>query len=116
MTGKIVGIVMMVAVVAAGCGGGEPAAPLDANRGNQAFEQRDFETAFVLLLPVAETGDADAQFKVGFMYVHGRGVEREVVLRPPVPLQRSKAIPLDGFVLVARYTFAKVVQDAEDKL
>ena len=48
-------------------------------RGNAAFQQRDFETAFALLKPLADQGDADAEFKVGFMYVHGRGVARDFV-------------------------------------
>ena len=39
-----------------------------------AHEQGDYESAWKDLMPVAEKGVADAQFKIGFMYANGQGV------------------------------------------
>lgn len=49
----------------------------DWARGVAAFNSEDYETAFVELLPLAQQGDADAQWRVGFMYLQGNGVERD---------------------------------------
>jgi TPR repeat protein len=59
------------------CGKAETSSTATAEEGRAAFEERDFDEAFELLLPLAENGDPEAQFKVGFMYVHGRGVDRD---------------------------------------
>ncbi len=75
---RLSGIVLLsFALAAAACGSGESAGPVDPQEGHAAFERRDFDTAFQLLQPLAEQGDPDAQFKVGFMYLHGRGVDRD---------------------------------------
>jgi TPR repeat protein len=39
-----------------------------------AFEERDYETAFSIFLPLAEGGNVNAQFIVGSMYGQGQGV------------------------------------------
>jgi TPR repeat protein len=39
-----------------------------------ALEREDYETAYKLFLPLAEQGDADAQFNLGVMYQKGEGV------------------------------------------
>lgn len=69
------GLAQMVAVVAvigiASCGAAA-AAPLDAV--NAAIERGDHENAVRLLRPLAEGGDANAQFRLGFMYQLGKGV------------------------------------------
>ena len=64
-------------LVAPGCGSGGSQPAVDATEGHAAFEERDFDEAFEILEPHAEAGDADAQFKVGFMYLHGRGANRD---------------------------------------
>ncbi len=62
----------------AGCSPSAPTVdPAEAERGHAAFERRDFEAAYSILAPIAQHGDADAQFKVGYMYLHGRGVDRD---------------------------------------
>jgi tetratricopeptide (TPR) repeat protein len=42
--------------------------------GLDAFERKDYETAYKLLAPFAEQGDAYAQFNLGQMYRQGKGV------------------------------------------
>lgn len=45
--------------------------------GEQAFKRRDFRGALTLLAPLAEQGDATAQYYVGAMYFGGLGVVRD---------------------------------------
>jgi hypothetical protein len=42
-----------------------------------ALERRDFATALQLLRPLAERGNADAQMKLGFLYVAGGGIPQD---------------------------------------
>jgi TPR repeat protein len=42
--------------------------------GMTAHEQQDYKQAYELLLPIAEQGDAQAQYYVGTMLVDGMGV------------------------------------------
>jgi TPR repeat protein len=74
---EIGGVVLALAVLGVGCGSDAPSPEQGAESGTAAFERRDFEKAFELLEPIAQQGDADAQFRVGFMYLHGRGVKRD---------------------------------------
>ena len=73
---KLIVLLGLVFAVAA-CGKAETSSAAEAEEGLAAFQKRDFDEAFEILLPLAEKGDAEAQFKVGFMYVHGRGVDRD---------------------------------------
>jgi TPR repeat protein len=62
-----------------GCGGAQersaaPAVSADLATGLEAFAQRDWPKAYAGLLPGAEQGNAEAQFKVGFMYLYGLGM------------------------------------------
>ena len=43
----------------------------------EAIERGDYATAFKISLPLAEQGDAEAQFSLGFMYDHGQGVPQD---------------------------------------
>ena len=43
----------------------------------EALEREDYETAYKLFLPLAEQGDADAQFNLGVMYYGGEGVPQD---------------------------------------
>ena len=54
-------------------------ASADTSSGLDAFEKGDFQKAQALLLPLAETGDADAEYAVGLMYLKGLGLEQEVL-------------------------------------
>jgi TPR repeat protein len=42
-----------------------------------ALERRDSATALQLLRPLAERGNADAQMKLGFLYVAGGGIPQD---------------------------------------
>jgi uncharacterized protein len=44
-----------------------------------AFERRDFATAVRLLRPLADQGNAEAQMRLGFMYVAGEGIPQDYV-------------------------------------
>ncbi len=56
-------------------GTGMPAGPIED--ATAALERRDFATALQLLRPLAKRGNADAQMKVGFLYVTGEGVPQD---------------------------------------
>jgi len=44
-----------------------------------AYGRQDYHSAFAILLPLAQRGDAQAQMLVGFMFADGRGVPRNFV-------------------------------------
>jgi hypothetical protein len=45
--------------------------------GLKAYQREDYATALKELWPLAEQGDAGAQFMLGGMYLHGRGVPQD---------------------------------------
>ena len=45
--------------------------------GKEAYERGDFDAAYRILLPLAEQGDINAQFKIGSMFLDGEGRERD---------------------------------------
>jgi TPR repeat protein len=47
------------------------------DRGSDAWVRGDYKKAMKLLLPLAESGDAVAQHRIGVMYVLGQGVEKD---------------------------------------
>ena len=56
------------------------AAPLwaDFKTGLAAYDRGDFRTALQEWLPVAQRGDANAQFNVGLLYATGKGVKQDL--------------------------------------
>ena len=42
-----------------------------------AFDNKDYEKAYEFLAPLAEAGNAEAQTRLGAMYVNGQGVEQD---------------------------------------
>jgi TPR repeat protein len=44
---------------------------------NAALKRGDFDTALKLLRPMADDGNADAQYALGMMYENGQGVKRD---------------------------------------
>ena len=46
-------------------------------QGLEATKRGDYQTAFKFWLPLAEQGDADAQFNLGNMYTNGHGVKQD---------------------------------------
>ena len=47
--------------------------------GPSAYERGDYAQAMNLWRPLAEQGDAPAQFNLGVMYRHGQGVPQDLV-------------------------------------
>lgn len=48
--------------------------------GQQNFEQQNYTQAFKDLKPLAERGNADAQYAVGYMYYYGKGTPKDMKL------------------------------------
>ena len=51
----------------------------EARDGAEAYQRRDYAMAMRLLRPLAERGNAEAQWLVGRMYNHGHGVQQSFV-------------------------------------
>ena len=58
-------------------GGNTAGISQDFNRGIEAYEQGDFETALRELKPLAEQGNEGAQFYLGVMFDRGKGVVQD---------------------------------------
>ncbi len=63
-------LALFLGSVGTGCGP-------DFNKGVAAYESGDFATALGEFRPLAEQGDARAQFNLGVMYEKGRGVPQD---------------------------------------
>ena len=49
----------------------------DYKDGKDAYERKDYKTAYKLWLPLAEQGNATAQYNLGVMYYNGQGVPQD---------------------------------------
>ena len=69
-------------------------ATADAMVAAQADERQDYATELKLLQPLAEQGEALAQFNLGVMYMVGRGFQK-MIRKPPAGFVRqlSKETP-----------------------
>ena len=56
---------------------GNPAFSADFQKGVDAYDRGDYATALREWKPLAEQGNADAQFNLGLMYEKGRGVPQD---------------------------------------
>jgi len=56
---------------------GSLCAGADLESAKRAYELRDYATAFKQIVPLAEQGNADAQFILGMMYWKGQGVLKD---------------------------------------
>jgi uncharacterized protein len=56
-----------------------PLSAQDVDKGLEAANRGDFATALQEWRPLAEQGNADAQFNLGVMYSKGRGVPQDYV-------------------------------------
>jgi TPR repeat protein len=43
-------------------------------KGKNAFDMKQYRTAFTNLYPVAESGNPDAQYAIGYLYFYGDGI------------------------------------------
>lgn len=69
---RLLKLLLVVFVCAAG-----PAVAGPYEDGNAAYQKGDHSTALRLWRPLAEQGDARAQFSLGFMYRNGQGVPQD---------------------------------------
>ena len=46
-------------------------------RGRSLYRSKDFEAAFRTWLPLANAGDAEAQYEIGQIYLLGKGIEKD---------------------------------------
>jgi uncharacterized protein len=49
----------------------------DLQDADDAYKRKDYKEAHILILPLAEQGLAEAQFKLGLMYFQGTGVPQD---------------------------------------
>ena len=56
---------------------GTPASSADFQKGLTAYKSGDYATALRELTPLAEQGNANAQFNLGVMYNSGKGVPQD---------------------------------------
>ena len=56
---------------------GTPVKARSLEDGLKAYDAGDFSTAFEILLPLAERGNARAQYSLGLMYSNGNGVPQD---------------------------------------
>ena len=49
----------------------------DLDKGVRAYQGANYSTALGVLMPLAKSGDAEAQFYLGKMYLDGTGVSRD---------------------------------------
>jgi len=80
-----------------------PVAADDFTDGKQAFEAKQYETAIRLLRPLAEKGDARAQYLLGYAYFKSKGVyekRAEYWLRKSVDQDHTPAFVVLGNLLI----------------
>ena len=63
-------LAILLGSLVTGCGG-------DFDKGFDAYESGDFATALQEWTPLAEQGDADAQYNLGWVYENGQGVQQD---------------------------------------
>ena len=54
-----------------------PVAAQDFGKGEEAYERGDYSTALREWRPLAEQGEAQAQYRLGFLYQFGQGVPQD---------------------------------------
>jgi uncharacterized protein len=70
-------LLFAVSLLAAGCGDQSQKDAASYQKGIDAFAQGNFAEALKNLQPIAEKGNADAQFRLGLMYREGKGVAQD---------------------------------------
>ena len=78
-----------------------------SQEGHAAYEKGDFSAALNEWRPLAEQGDADAQFNLGFMYHRGQGTPQDYAQA----IKWYRAAVEQGDV-EAQYTAGKMYRDS----
>ena len=73
--------------------------------GVTAYERQDYATALGLFQPLADKGDASAQFNIGSMYAYGEGFAGRLIRA--MPLLSSTSVPCTPRVLALHRTIQK---------
>jgi TPR repeat protein len=97
-----------VGVVVLALAGLAPSAAADLNAGLAAYESGDFETAYEEWLPLAEEGNAAAQYNLGLLFRYGKGRPVDLEVAADWCLKAADA----GFV-PAQYEMAKMYEEGE---
>jgi len=71
-------VLVVVLLAVAGCGDQSRKNAASYKEGIDAYTQGNFSFALEKLKPLAEQGNADAQFTLGLMYREGKGVPQDV--------------------------------------
>lgn len=75
----VIGVAWVVACVPSPGERDGAAVPVWWDEANAAYQAGDYETAYRELLPMAEQGDAVAQYSLGVMYENGQGLPQDYV-------------------------------------
>lgn len=78
---------LLAVTIALGVGGVAVAGPFED--ATAAYERHDYATALTLWRPLADQGNAMAQFSLGNRYARGEGVPKNAAGRPACPCARS---------------------------
>jgi TPR repeat protein len=71
------GLLLMMGVLVMVDGNASQAAPVSMGQAQAALDKNDFKAALPILLPLAQSGDAKAQYNLGVMYAGGLGIGRD---------------------------------------
>ncbi|MGC2046999.1 MAG: tetratricopeptide repeat protein [Gallionella sp.] len=71
-------LLVAISIIAAGCGDQSQKDAASYQEGINAYAQGNFAVALKKLQPLAEHGNANAQFNLGLMYREGKGVPQDV--------------------------------------
>ena len=86
----------------------------DLQMGVDAFNKKDYAQALKILQPLADAGDAQAQFTLGAMYGQGMGVDRDRAKSLELVTKSADQGNLDGMErLVMAVAFKPGADDAE---
>lgn len=73
MIKKIIGLIIPVILIS-GCVSKQEWLETKYEQGKKDFIQKKYREAFEELQPVAEAGNADSQYALGYMYFYGKGI------------------------------------------
>ena len=77
---QILLVVMLAFSLLTGCSTTPDERPLDAEslmqEAHKAYAAEDYGKVFELVFPLAASGNADAQYTLGYLYFHGLGTEK----------------------------------------
>lgn len=66
---------IIIPLLVLGCASKPKDTPL--SQAQAAYNQGDYEKAAARLMPLAQNGDAKAQYTLGYMYYYGKGIKRD---------------------------------------